>query len=176
MTPVRHTLKLAALAAALALAGCSSTKLDNPPPVENRSMGTGTGTGTGTNNANAGRAGQSSVTPVDLTRNSSAADDGSPNVVYEAMATRLPTVIWATVGTEAIEGWGIHRLETRRMEDLVDLMERLATAGAPVVSERLDRQEVAVPSEHPLVTFYKKLLPSAEEPQERCSSSASPGR
>jgi peptidoglycan-associated lipoprotein len=82
MTPVRHTLKLAALAAALALAGCSSTKLDNPPPVENRSMGTGTGTGTGTNNANAGRAGQSSVTPVDLTRNSSAADDGSPNVVY----------------------------------------------------------------------------------------------
>src|SRR5581483_8681256 len=102
--------------------------------------------------------------------------EGSPNVVYEAMATRLPTVIWATVGTEAIEGWGIHRLETRRMEDLVDLMERLATAGAPVVSERLDRQEVAVPSEHPLVTFYKKLLPSAEEPQERCSSSASPGR
>ena len=67
MTSARQTLKLAALVAALALAGCSSTKLDNAPPVENRSMG---------------GAGQSSVASVDLTKNTSAADDGSPNVVY----------------------------------------------------------------------------------------------
>jgi len=82
MTSASHTLKLAALAAALALAGCSSTKLENQPPVENRSSGGTGGTGAATGNANAGAAGQSGVKSVDLTRNNSAADDGSPNVVY----------------------------------------------------------------------------------------------
>jgi peptidoglycan-associated lipoprotein len=81
MTSLRETFKLAALAAALALVGCSSTKLEETPPVENRSIG-GTGAGTTGSNANAGRAGQSQVTPVDLTKNTSVADDGSPNVVY----------------------------------------------------------------------------------------------
>jgi peptidoglycan-associated lipoprotein len=81
MTSIRDTFKLAALAAALALVGCSSTKLEEAPPVEDRSMG-GTGSGTTGSGANAGRAGQSQVTPVDLTKNTSVADDGSPNVIY----------------------------------------------------------------------------------------------
>src|SRR5207244_3595281 len=82
MTSARHTLQLAALAAALALAGCSSTKLENPPPVENRSPGATSGANAGANNANAGRAGQSGVTSVDLTKNNTLADDGGSNVVY----------------------------------------------------------------------------------------------
>ena len=81
MTSARSTLQLAALAAALALAGCSSTKLDTQPPVENRSQGGTAGTGAGTD-ANAGRAGQSGVTSVDLTKNNTVADDGGSNVVY----------------------------------------------------------------------------------------------
>ncbi|HUP08149.1 MAG TPA: peptidoglycan-associated lipoprotein Pal [Caldimonas sp.] len=80
MTSARSTLRLAALAAALALAGCSSTKLDTPPPVEDRSQG-GAGAA-GATDANAGRAGQSGVTSVDLTKNNSMADDGGSNVVY----------------------------------------------------------------------------------------------
>ena len=82
MTSARRTLQLAALAAALALAGCSSTKLDSQPPVENRSQSGTNDANAGAANANAGRAGQSGVTSVDLTKNNTVADDSGPNVVY----------------------------------------------------------------------------------------------
>ena len=78
---LNQTFQLAALAAALALAGCSNTKLDGPPPVEDRSTNTTAGTGTGTG-ANAGATTQTQVTPVDLTRNASAAAWDIPHTVY----------------------------------------------------------------------------------------------
>jgi len=80
MTLIR-TFPLAVLVAALALAGCSSTKLDNAPPVENRSTTSGAGS-TGGTGANSGAAGQSQVTPVDLTKNTAAAAWDIPHVVY----------------------------------------------------------------------------------------------
>ena len=62
--------KLSALILALALAGCSSTKLDTEVPVESRNPAAGAGTGGAANaGANAGANPQSQVTPVDLTRN-----------------------------------------------------------------------------------------------------------
>jgi peptidoglycan-associated lipoprotein len=62
--------KLSALVVALALAGCSSTKLDTEVPVESRNPSAGAGTGGAANaGANAGANPQSQVTPVDLTRN-----------------------------------------------------------------------------------------------------------
>jgi peptidoglycan-associated lipoprotein len=76
--------KLAALAAACALAACSSTKLDSDVPVESRATGStagaaGTGAGTG---ANAGATSQSQIASVDLTRNASNAASNVPRVVY----------------------------------------------------------------------------------------------
>jgi peptidoglycan-associated lipoprotein len=76
-----RTFQLATLAAALALAGCSSTKLDNPPPVESRSPTAGAGTAGGAG-ANAGATSQSQVTPVDLTKNTTAAPWDIPHTVY----------------------------------------------------------------------------------------------
>jgi len=78
------TLKLAAIVAALALAGCSSTKLDTEVPVESRDP-TAAGTGGAANaGANAGGTSQSPVTPVDLTRNDGGANGMSnlPHTVY----------------------------------------------------------------------------------------------
>ncbi|MEP7058266.1 MAG: peptidoglycan-associated lipoprotein Pal [Caldimonas sp.] len=73
-------LKLAALVAALALGGCSSTKLDSDVPVESRTPSAGSGTpGAGANSAGAA---QSQVTPVDLSRNAAAANSNLPRVVY----------------------------------------------------------------------------------------------
>jgi peptidoglycan-associated lipoprotein len=62
--------KLSALVVALALAGCTRTKLDTEVPVESRNPSAGAGTGGAANaGANAGANPQSQVTPVDLTRN-----------------------------------------------------------------------------------------------------------
>ena len=72
---------LAALVAALALAGCSSTKLDSPPPVEDRST-TGAGAGAAGTGASTGATTQSQVTPVDLTKNTTAAAWDIPHTVY----------------------------------------------------------------------------------------------
>ena len=76
--------KLSALILALALAGCSSTKLDTEVPVESRNPAAGAGTGGAANaGANAGANPQSQVTPVDLTRNG--LNDGVsklPHTVY----------------------------------------------------------------------------------------------
>jgi peptidoglycan-associated lipoprotein len=78
-------LKLSALIVALALAGCSSTKLDTEVPVESRNPAAGAGTGGAANaGANTGANAQSHVTPVDLTRS------GGPN---DAMS-KLPHTVY----------------------------------------------------------------------------------
>ena len=59
---------------ALTMAGCSSVKLDSDVPVESR-----TPTTVGSGGANTSGAGQSGVTPVDLTKNANA---GLGKVVY----------------------------------------------------------------------------------------------
>lgn len=75
----RHALMSVLAAAALAtLAGCSTTKLDTPVPVESR---TGSGAGSGSSSgANTAGTSQSAVTPVDLSK--SASDAGMGRVVY----------------------------------------------------------------------------------------------
>jgi peptidoglycan-associated lipoprotein len=78
MRPSSH-LKLAAIVVALVLAGCSSTKLDEAP-VESRTPGGATGAGAG--GAKSGSASQSQVTPVDLTRNTTADSSNLPHIVY----------------------------------------------------------------------------------------------
>jgi peptidoglycan-associated lipoprotein len=72
-------LKLAALVGALALAGCSSTKLDTGAPVESRSTTGSSATGSG---ANAGATAQSQVASVDLTKGATAAASTLPRIVY----------------------------------------------------------------------------------------------
>ncbi|MBP8270614.1 peptidoglycan-associated lipoprotein Pal [Sphaerotilus montanus] len=72
-------------AAVLVLTGCASnTRVEPPAPVENRLAGAGTAP-TVAPNANAGattgQAAQSTVTPVDVTRNDAAANAGG-RVVY----------------------------------------------------------------------------------------------
>jgi glycosyltransferase involved in cell wall biosynthesis len=84
--------------------------------------------------------------------------EGSPNVVYEAMATRLHILILATLGTEAIRGYRVQRLGTRSVDDLADAMTRLVVAGAPPDATRLPLAGEASPVEHPLVGFYKSVL------------------
>jgi len=69
---------LTVLMAAFVLAGCSSVPLDSNVPVETRNT-TGLGTGTGSG-ANTSGAGQSGVTPVDLTKGG--ANTGLGKVVY----------------------------------------------------------------------------------------------
>ena len=75
----RNALMTVLAAAALAtLAGCSTTKLDTPVPVESR---TGSSAGTaGTGGANTAGASQSAVTPVDLSKD--AAASGAGRIVY----------------------------------------------------------------------------------------------
>jgi glycosyltransferase involved in cell wall biosynthesis len=82
--------------------------------------------------------------------------EGSPNVIYEAMATRLKTVILATVGTEDISGWGVHRLATRDIDALVATLCELVKVGVPQEATRLS--PAGRPVDHPLVRFYKEYL------------------
>ncbi len=80
MMSIQHA--LLAIAAAGLLAGCSSTKLDAPVPIESRTTGTGTlpgGAGPGTGGAGTA---QSQVTPVDLTKTDTVAAGNLPRVVY----------------------------------------------------------------------------------------------
>jgi peptidoglycan-associated lipoprotein len=77
--PSRNALISVLAAAALAtLAGCSTTKLDTPVPVESR---TGSGASSGSSSgANTAGTSQSAVTPVDLSKS---ANDGSVGrIVY----------------------------------------------------------------------------------------------
>lgn len=75
----RNALMSVLAAAALAtLAGCSTTKLDTPVPVESRTgSSASSGSGSGANTAGTS---QSAVTPVDLSK--SASDGGAGRVVY----------------------------------------------------------------------------------------------
>ena len=85
--------------------------------------------------------------------------EGSPNIIYEAMATRLPSVILATLGTEAVSGYGVLRLPTRSPEALADAMARLVARGVSPDAERVSARDAAgAAQEHPLVTFYKGEL------------------
>lgn len=70
---------LMAMLVAVALAGCSTTKLDNPVPVESRT-GTSAGSGSGSSSANTAGTSQSGVTPVDLSKGANDASMG--RVVY----------------------------------------------------------------------------------------------
>ena len=76
--------QLAAVVAALALAGCSSTKLDTDVPVESRTTTPGAGAGAAGSGANAGGASQSQVTPIDLTKSTTTANGmgNLPRIVY----------------------------------------------------------------------------------------------
>jgi glycosyltransferase involved in cell wall biosynthesis len=86
--------------------------------------------------------------------------EGSPNVVYEAIATRLQSVILATPGTETISGFGVLRLPTRSIEALTDAMTRLGALGIPDSATRWPSEAARAVAEHPLVTFYKSMLPA----------------
>jgi peptidoglycan-associated lipoprotein len=66
-----------AVAALATLAGCSTTKLDTPVPVESR---TGSSAGSGTSGASTSGTSQSAVTPFDLSK--SASDGSMGRVVY----------------------------------------------------------------------------------------------
>jgi glycosyltransferase involved in cell wall biosynthesis len=84
--------------------------------------------------------------------------EGSPNVVYEAMAARLPTLILATVGTEAISGYGVQRLPTRGVKELAEAMHGHLAVGVAADATRMAIGARAAPTEHPLVSFYKNVL------------------
>ena len=85
--------------------------------------------------------------------------EGSPNAVYEAMATDLPVVIMATVGTEDIAGKGVQRLATRSVDDLVAAMAGLVRRGASVARSKSGQTEDAPEiAEHPLVSYYRQAL------------------
>jgi peptidoglycan-associated lipoprotein len=71
---------MTAVVAAALLAGCSSTKLDDAVPVETRNPNAGSTAGTGAG-AGAGGTGQSTVTPVDLTKGTDP-NAGGPRIVY----------------------------------------------------------------------------------------------
>ncbi len=77
---------LLAAAAAASFAGCSSVKLDSAVPVESRTATpVGSSAGAGAGGAGTGAAGQSTVTPVDLSKGaagSTGAGSGLARVVY----------------------------------------------------------------------------------------------
>jgi len=74
---------LLATAAAALFAGCSSVKLDSAVPVESRTATpVGANAGAGAGGAGTGAAGQSTVTPVDLSKNAAGAGNGLTRVVY----------------------------------------------------------------------------------------------
>ena len=64
--------------------------------------------------------------------------EGSPNVVFEAMATNLPVIVYGTTGTEHLAGPGVCRIPERRMAALVgamrDTLKRGIAARAPALS------------------------------------------
>lgn len=83
--------------------------------------------------------------------------EGSPNVVYEAIATRLPVIILATIGTEHIVADSVQRLATRDVDSLAAAMVSLVRQAGPDVAARV-AQEPSVAALHPLVAYYDRVL------------------
>lgn len=86
--------------------------------------------------------------------------EGSPNVIYEAIATQLPVTVLGTAGTEEIADACVHRIDSRNVEELVELMWKVRhTSGihGPDARLRPGQHESAL-NEHPLITFYKEVL------------------
>ena len=82
--------------------------------------------------------------------------EGSPNVVYEAIATKLPIIILGTIGTERILGNSVHRIESRDLDLLVSAMTSQALSPVPDAGSRISlSSSFAV---HPLAVYYRKSL------------------
>jgi glycosyltransferase involved in cell wall biosynthesis/peptidoglycan/xylan/chitin deacetylase (PgdA/CDA1 family) len=86
--------------------------------------------------------------------------EGSPNVVFEAMATDLPVIIYGTKGTEHLAARGVSRIPERRMEALVAAMQDTLSRGASARAPAPSGDGVSLPAarEHPLVTYYKRAM------------------
>ncbi len=85
--------------------------------------------------------------------------EGSPNAVYEAMATQLPVIILGTLGTENLSDPLVCRLNGRDMDQLVEAMKAHAVGGASMpASRRTIEGADSSFAEHPLVTFYRRTL------------------
>lgn len=91
--------------------------------------------------------------------------EGSPNVVFEALATELQVIIYGTKGTEHLTGPGVWRIPERRMEALVAAMKETLKRGissrAPALST--DGAGRPPPREHPLATYYKRVMAGSAE-------------
>jgi glycosyltransferase involved in cell wall biosynthesis len=82
--------------------------------------------------------------------------EGSPNVVYEAIATGLPSILYATEGTEDIVAPLVTRLPRRDIDALVAAMLEAARRG-PAAREFASR-DWSAPIPHPLVEYYRGEL------------------
>lgn len=85
--------------------------------------------------------------------------EGSPNVVYEAIATKLPVLIAATVGTEHIAAEAVTRLSGRSVDEIAKAMIDAVSTGSMALrlageggSSRKQRVE------HPLTIYYRQYL------------------
>jgi glycosyltransferase involved in cell wall biosynthesis len=82
--------------------------------------------------------------------------EGSPNVVYEAVATKLPAIILGTIGTEGVRSESVYRIGSRDLESLVSAMRNHARSAAPdPVIRHSKRPPITA---HPLATYYGRLL------------------
>ncbi|HEY4365962.1 MAG TPA: glycosyltransferase [Steroidobacteraceae bacterium] len=86
--------------------------------------------------------------------------EGSPNAVYEALAVKLPVVIFATLGTESVVGETVVRLPHRDMDALVQAMRECVVKGAVRPAVRVTDDNGARPdAEHSIVGYYRRALP-----------------
>jgi glycosyltransferase involved in cell wall biosynthesis len=83
--------------------------------------------------------------------------EGSPNVVYEAIATRLPVIILGTIGTEHIVANSVEHLATRDVDSLAAAMVRRALQPVTNAAARVPTQS-SVAALHPLVAYYEAAL------------------
>jgi glycosyltransferase involved in cell wall biosynthesis len=87
--------------------------------------------------------------------------EGSPLIVYEAIATRLPVIILGTIGTEHLGGESVQRLETRSVDDLVTAMAARLADGIP--SPEWRAADMTPGSVHPLATYYREIATHGHE-------------
>jgi glycosyltransferase involved in cell wall biosynthesis len=83
--------------------------------------------------------------------------EGSPNVVYEAIATQLPVIILGTVGTEHIVADSVERIPTRDLESLAVAMVNRARHPVTDPGGR-ESARSGTTALHPLVSYYEKAL------------------